>query len=119
MATFLFSYRVPLAPLSEALAGLDADGRAARIDGWNNWLASMGSALLERGRPVGDARVVGNGGPDTRLGGYSLVEADDLDQAIALAVGCPGLEWGGGVEVGSFVELPASAGNADAARPHS
>lgn len=31
--------------------------------------------------------------------GYFLIKADDLDQAVELAKGCPGLEVGGSLEV--------------------
>ena len=104
MATFVFTYRVPQQPLSEALAALDEPARAARIAAWNSWFDSMGASLVEKGNPVNDARTVGTAA-GTRIGGYSLVSADDFDAAVALAKGCPGLEWGGGVEIGEVVEM--------------
>jgi hypothetical protein len=105
MAMFLFTYRVPRTPLSEVLAALDQPARDARMAAWNAWFERLGDRLLERGNPVNDARTLGACTPDTRLGGYSLVTADSLEGAVALAEGCPGLEWGGGVEVGEFIEL--------------
>lgn len=105
MATFFFTYRVPRTPLSEVLAALDQPARAARMAAWNAWFERLGDSLLERGNPVNDARTLGTCTPDTRLGGYSLLTADSLEAAVALAEGCPGLEWGGGVEVGEFIEL--------------
>jgi hypothetical protein len=109
MATFLFTYRVPRKPLSETLAELDEAGRTARMAAWNAWFERMGESVVERGNPVNDARTVGTGAAETRIGGYSLVSAADMDAALALAQGCPGLEWGGGVEVGEFIELPFAA----------
>jgi len=50
-----------------------------------------------------------NCGANTRIGGYSVVKAEDFDAALTLAEGCPGLEWGGGVEAGEFVELAGLA----------
>ncbi len=47
---------------------------------------------------------MGNLDVDTRLGGYSLVTAEDLDGAAALAEGCPALRVGGGVEIGTVLE---------------
>lgn len=108
MATFLFTYRVPRKPLSETLAELDEAGRSARIAAWNAWFEQMGDAVVERGNPVNDARTIGASGGETRVGGYSVVRAADFDAAVALAQGCPGLEWGGGVEIGEFIELPAA-----------
>jgi hypothetical protein len=39
------------------------------------------------------------------LGGYTLVTADDLEAAVALAKGHPLLRQGGGVEVGELTVL--------------
>ena len=69
-----------------------------------------GVNLIESGpRPGGppERRIasLGNCGDDTRLGGYSLITADDLDEALALAKGCPALQEGAGVEVGVIAKL--------------
>jgi hypothetical protein len=95
MSTFLFSYRSPqnsAPPSPEAIAA------------WGTWLESMGPRLVDRGNPVSDRQALGNC-EDTRLGGYSLVSADSLEAAVALAKGCPGLENGGGVEVGALRDM--------------
>jgi hypothetical protein len=91
MSTFLFTYRTPqnnTAPSPEAIAA------------WGAWLESMGPRLVDRGNPVFERQTLGNCEADTRLGGYSSLEA-----AVALAKGCPGLEVGGGVEVGAISDL--------------
>jgi len=41
------------------------------------------------------------------LGGYYLIEAVDLDEAIELAQGCPGAQWGS-IEVRPIMELRPS-----------
>jgi len=41
------------------------------------------------------------------LGGYYLIEAADLDEAIELAQGCPGAQWGS-IEVRPIMELRPS-----------
>lgn len=97
MATFLFTYRVPH---DYALGRPDA----ASI--WSDWFASMGGGLLDMGKPVAQAAALGDAAAGTRLGGYSLVTADDLDAAITLAKGCPALAAGGAVEVGALAEIP-------------
>jgi len=95
MSTFLFTYRSPqnnAPPSPEAMAA------------WGSWLESMGPRLVDRGNPVSDRQTLGNC-EDTRLGGYSLVNAESLEAAVALAKGCPGLENGGGVEVGALTDM--------------
>jgi hypothetical protein len=54
----------------------------------------MGANLVDRGNPVFESSTLGNCATDTVLGGYSLVTADDLEAAVALAKGCPALEEG-------------------------
>jgi hypothetical protein len=76
----------------------------------------------DRLRPVGEAtqvRVDGNGkttvldGPyaDTKeqLGGYYMVDVDNLDEALKWAARCPAASNGGTVEVRAIWELPVRA----------
>jgi hypothetical protein len=73
---------------------------------WNAWFDRLGDSLMDRGNPVsGERASLGNCGSDTELGGYTLVAADSLEAAIALASGCPRLEVGGGVEIGRLTIL--------------
>ncbi len=76
----------------------------------------LGDRLVQRGNPVNDAQALGKCTAATRIGGYSLVSAN-LDAAVALAKGCPGLEWGGGVEVGEFIEIGQPQRTQAEARP--
>jgi hypothetical protein len=109
MATYLFTYRVPMTPLREVLAQLDETMRAERLSAWNDWFDSMEASVIERGQPVANAHDIGNCGSETRVGGYSLVTADTLEEAFRMANGCPAVASGGGVEVGELMELPLSA----------
>ena len=116
MTQFLFSYRVPKTPLREVLGELPEEQRASRIAAWNGWFDSMGASVLERGQPVGAAHEVGTCDGDTRVGGYSLVQSESLEQALHMAEGCPGVAWGGGVEVGELLEPPLAPPTPDQER---
>jgi hypothetical protein len=95
MATFVIVNRAPknYTPSADALAA------------FNVWFARLGVNLVDRGNPVFDSRTLGNSGADTTLGGYTLIDADDLEAAVALANGHPLLRQGGGVEVGELTVL--------------
>jgi hypothetical protein len=95
MAKFLFSYRTVDSP----------DTMAA----WLAWFDSMGTSMVDQGLPVTRSSPLGNLGADTRLGGYSVVTADSLEAAVAIAKGCPILAQGGGVEVGEVFDLDRGA----------
>jgi hypothetical protein len=99
MAKYVFSYRVPsdYAPGAEAAAE------------WQAWFGGMGSALVDVGHAVTDYASLGEvGGSRSRMIGYSVVAAEDVDSALALAKDCPALRIGGGVEVGPVMEVPES-----------
>jgi hypothetical protein len=91
MSEFLLSYRVP---------GHVEPGGAALREAWSAWFDSLGAHLVERGNPVFESATIGSGPTETRLGGYSVIEAAGLEAAVEIARGCPGLPTGFGVEVG-------------------
>ena len=76
---------------------------------WLSWFEGMTGHVADIGQPAAETASVGNCGPGTRLGGYSLISAADLDEALALARGCPNLTRDGGVEVAQLTEVPAAA----------
>ena len=94
MPRFLFSYRVPRTP---------ARGESGRA--WEAWFESLGSSCVDTGHGVIATRTLGKLDAETRLGGYSLVSAENIDGAAALAEGCPALRLGGGVEIGAVPEF--------------
>ncbi len=96
MRTFVFTYRMPTDY---------AAGGAETMDAWNSWFDSMGESLSDRGNPVFESKDLGNCGEGTQLGGYTFVNAKDLESAVALAEKSPALSAGGGVEVGEITVL--------------
>ena len=84
---------------------------AEALDAWGNWFGSMGAAVIDGGNPVGasstvnpDGSVSNNGGANP-ASGYSLIEAEDLDDALAKAKGCPILVGGGSIEVAEAIDM--------------
>lgn len=96
MSEFVFVYRAPT----------DYRPSLATAAAWERWFDSLGTSLLDKGNPVFVRRTHGNGAADTGLGGYSLIAADNLDAAAALANGCPLVDSGGGVEIGELTPVP-------------
>jgi len=94
MSEFVFVYRMP----TNYTVGDENAGRA-----WARWFGDIGSDLVDRGKPAVDPQLVGECGQGLRLGGFSVVHADDLAAAVELARRCPALAAGGGVEVATLV----------------
>jgi hypothetical protein len=72
------------------------------------WFGELGQAIADPGNPfAGSTSVDGNGGgsADSQLTGYSVIKADSLDAASALAKGCPVLKGGGSVDVYETIEV--------------
>jgi hypothetical protein len=65
----------------------------------------MGDDLLDVGKPAMAAETVGSCGNATRLGGFSIIRANSAKEALEIAGRCPGLATGGGVEVGTLVNI--------------
>ena len=85
------------------------EGRTVSADEeaeWGAWFQAIGGSIADFGHRVGRVRALGAGpAAGDALGGYVVVDAADLDAAVALAEGCPGLRHGGGVEVGEAVSM--------------
>lgn len=103
MPKFIYAYK----------GGRRADGpvsQDAEMAKWKSWMGGLGKALVEAGGPVGKSYTLSsqgtadNGGADP-LFGYSIVEAADVQAALALGKGCPILEHGGRIEVCELIAM--------------
>jgi len=91
MANYVFSFRVPS----------DYKPNAGTPAEWQAWFGGLGASLVDVGKAVTEYTALGEvGGNGSRFVAYSIVSADDLDAAQALAKDCPVLRVGGGVEIG-------------------
>lgn len=95
MRKFVFAYRVP--------KDYQPGGESRKA--WEAWIESLSSSRVDTGHGVVATRTLGKLDAGTRLGGYSLVTAEDMEAAAALAAGCPAIQLGGGVEIGAVPEL--------------
>ena len=81
----------------------------AEIASWQGWFDSICASIVDPGNPVGESRtvsdggVVDDGGPNP-LSGYTIVIADDIDEAVQMASRCPILGHGS-VEVPEIHEV--------------
>lgn len=68
------------------------------MSAWNSWFAELGGALVDGGNPISRAKAISADGSvmdaTSAPSGYSIISADDIDAAVALAQGCPVLAGG-------------------------
>jgi hypothetical protein len=100
MPNFILSYR----PAKD----FDALADPGTLPAWGSFINdTLAAHMVDPGFPVFEpAATIGETGDSTRLGGYSIVTADDLEAAVRMAKSCPTVTRGGGVEVGLLAELP-------------
>ena len=70
---------------------------------WNKWYADLGKAVVDGGNPTSPGKIVSEGGVKSTgakpVTGYSIIQAKDIDAAVAMSKSCPILVDGGQVVV--------------------
>ncbi|HEY4379734.1 MAG TPA: YciI family protein [Acidobacteriaceae bacterium] len=111
MTEFIYLYRGGDSPTSPA------EGQQ-EMQLWMGWmkelgekghLKAIGSPLEKTGKLVSGKTKVVSDGPFAEakdlIGGYTLVTASDIDQAVELSKGCPIFRRGGAVEVRPILQM--------------
>lgn len=97
MAKYLLLYMGGSMPEGEA-------AQAATMKAWESWFTELGPAVTDPGNPfTSDAKRIASDGAvsvaEASASGYSVIEADSLDQATKLAGGCPVLQGGANITI--------------------
>jgi hypothetical protein len=95
LSKYLFLYRGPATPMAE----FTPEQSAGQMEAWGKWMSEAGSSLTDPGAPFAARTVVtddGSTGTAGDLNGYTIVQADNLDAAVALTKGHPFLSEGKG-----------------------
>lgn len=92
MKKFLVLYKAPVDAMAQT-AGATTEQRAKGMEAWMQWAKKTGAHLIEVGSPLTNARSLNPDGKTTasknQVVGYSILEADNMDGAIALLKGHP------------------------------
>ena len=100
MTKYLFIYHAPMTPADAAPP--TPEQMEAVMGQWNAWAGKVGDRMVDFGTPLaGGVQVTPEGtAPSTReVVGYTLVEADSMDDALALAQDHPHLNMPGGCTI--------------------
>jgi hypothetical protein len=115
MSQFLYLYR--MTPAARQAAMGTPETAQQNMQRWMKWLADLEAKghLKDRGQPLENGGKVVRGqqtvtdGPFAEakdlIGGFSIVEARDIDEAVTLSHGCPILANGGSVEVRPVMKM--------------
>ena len=104
MAQFVFAYHGGNPPSSPE------EGQKM-MNEWHAWMQGLGEAMVNPGAAVGKSKTAApdgihdNGGSNPLMG-YSVVEAADIDTALAMAAACPHISLvGGSIEVAPVMDM--------------
>ena len=114
MSEFLYLYRHS----QSAMSAMSPERSQQTMQKWMAWMKELGEKghIKDRGQPLeptgrlvkGKQKTVTDG-PFAEakdiIGGYTLIEARDLEQAVELSKGCPELEIDGSVEVRPVMKM--------------
>ena len=78
---------------------------------YQEWLSSLGDSVVSPANPLKNTSTVNSDGTvtaggTTRMSGYTIIEADSMEAALAMAKACPFLDIGGSLEVSELMAMP-------------
>jgi hypothetical protein len=116
MSQFIYLYRNTDAARQEAMG--TPERAQQNMQRWIAWMRDLDAKghIKDRGQPLDRTGKVVRGqqktvtdGPYVEakdlVGGFTIVEARDIDQAVELSRGCPILDGGGSVEVRPVMQM--------------
>lgn len=82
---------------------------AKQMQRWQAWLEGLGDAVVNPGTPLKNNHIVSAEGTNheegaNRFNGFSVVKADNMEQALEMAKACPYLEMGT-IEVAEMLQM--------------
>jgi len=102
------------------LAPIDATWKTAEsspeemekgMEAWMKWAEKCGNKLVDMGSPLGNGITLGPGGnsasSESKIIGYSILQADNMDDARDLLKEHPHLDWNASCEIELHEALPA------------
>jgi hypothetical protein len=116
MSQFVYLYRMADTARQEAMG--TPERAQQNMQKWMAWMRDLDTKghLKDRGQPLervgkvvrGQQKMVTDGPyaeAKDLVGGFTIVEARDIEQAVELSRGCPILEGGGSVEVRPVMKM--------------
>lgn len=109
MSKYIVIYHAPAEVMAQ-MTNATPEEREEGMKPWMAWAEKCGDQLVYLGTPlVGGAKLLPGGGSEasTRdVAGYSILEADSMDDAKALLEGHPHLGWNAGCEIEIHESVP-------------
>lgn len=111
MKKFIVIYHAPIDAMKQ-MANISPEEQKKGMDEWMVWAKKCGSKLVDLGAPLMNGQQLSPDGKsknsDKNVAGYSILEADNLEEAKGLLKGHPHLAWNAqcSIEVHEAMPLP-------------
>ncbi len=108
MKKFIVLYHAPQSAAEKMNASSPEDMKAGMAE-WMEWSQKAGDKLVEFGTPLGNAQAVTNSGSSASssdVNGYSIIQAESMEEAVELLKQHPHLHWADGCQIEVFESLP-------------
>lgn len=96
MKKFVITYNIPPKTL-ELTKNTTPEEASEGMERWHKWADKCGDHLLDLGLPLSNGKVVSSSGnisdSSSYIGGYSILQATNMEEAIKLVQGHPHLSW--------------------------
>ncbi|MFH1591118.1 MAG: hypothetical protein ABIC95_04270 [archaeon] len=86
----------------EKMKESNPEDKKKEMEGWMQWAKNCGDGLVDMGAPLGNGQQVtadGSSASGSKVTGYSVLQADDMEKAVAMLQGHPHLGWSDGCEI--------------------
>jgi len=113
MKKYIVTYHAPAELLQQSQEATPEEIEKG-MEGWNNWAKKCGDRLIDIGNPLVNGQILkpdGNSENSTQgVCGYSILQAENMDEAKKLLDGHPHLLWDSSckIEVHESMPLPGS-----------
>ncbi|MBT2553368.1 YciI family protein [Arthrobacter sp. ISL-5] len=109
MTKFVVLYAAPQSAQSQ-MAESSPEAAQEGMKAWMEWAARAGDGIVDMGNPLGPGKEVttaGTSDTNTHVGGYGILQAEDMDGALALLEGHPHLMMpGASIQVYEALDIP-------------
>ena len=111
MKKFIVLYHAPVDAMKQT-ANTSPEDRAKGMEGWMKWAQKCGDKLVDMGAPLTNGQQLSPGGQsrnsDNDIVGYSILQAETMEEAKSLLDGHPHLGWNSKctIEVHETMRLP-------------
>jgi hypothetical protein len=108
MKKFIVLYTAPI-EASQQMAQTPPEEQAKGMQAWMQWAQKCGDKLVDLGSPLSGGQKLsptGSRASDLNIAGYSILQAENIEEAKALLQGHPHLGWNAACSIEVYEAMP-------------